>query len=128
MKTSRWVPLFLALCLATVAFPGDPAGALDGRRFAVEVTDGHETLPDTLIFENGTFDSVECRQYGFGAVEYHATKKGDSWTFSAQATSEKEGVARWEGIVDGDSISGSMVWSKAGQDPVRYEYEGKAGS
>lgn len=117
-----------ALCLAAVAFADEMAGELDGSSFEVQVTGGDDSWSDTLLFANGTFDSVECRQYGFGAVQYDVEKKGDSWTFSAEASSEKEGVTHWKGTVSGNSISGTMEWTKPGQDPVVYEFSGASKS
>jgi hypothetical protein len=117
------VSLFAA---AFAVFAGtETAGALDGKSFTVTMTEqGGEEQPDTLIFADGTFDSVACREYGFGAAPYQAEKKGDAWTFSAETRSEEEGVARWKGTVTGETVEGTMEWLKPGQDAIRYEFSG----
>jgi len=125
----RFAIVFALLFVTAAGHVGaGAAGALDGKSFEVKVEQGGDEQTDTLIFAEGTFDSVECRQYGFSAVPYQAEKKGDRWLFSAEAHSEKEGVARWKGTVIGDSVSGTMEWIKAGQETIHYEFSGKLGS
>jgi len=120
-------PGFVIPILALVLSAGVVcAGGLDGKTFEVSIAEaGGEAGPDTLIFKDGMFDSVECRQYGFGPAAYEAAKEGDGWGFSVSTSSEKEGVAHWKGTVSGDSISGTMEWVKPGQDAITYEFSGK---
>jgi len=122
--------LVLAVCLSiiganlNVAFA---AGSLDGKSFSVKLSehgkDG-EATDDELIFKDGTFFSADCEQYGFSPASYESKSKGDATLFKSTLVSDKEGKAEWEGAVKGDDISGTFIWSKAGQDPIIYTYEG----
>lgn len=101
--------------------------SLDGKTFSVQLSEHGkkgEPTDDELIFKDGTFFSTDCEQYGFGSSPYETRTKGDLILFKSTLTSEKEGKGEWEGRVSGDKISGLFIWSKAGQDPIIYEYEG----
>ena len=70
-STSLALVLALALALAAPAARSDdaPAGALDGRAFAVslKVVEGQaKETPDTLTFREGTFDSSACSRSASG--------------------------------------------------------------
>ncbi|MGB2692231.1 MAG: hypothetical protein WBB48_08175, partial [Thermodesulfobacteriota bacterium] len=97
------------------------------KTFSVKITehgkDG-EARDDEIIFKDGTFFSTDCEQYGFGSAPYEYRTKDGTTLFITSATSEKEGEIQWEGKVEGDQISGTSIWSKAGQDPIIYKYKG----
>jgi hypothetical protein len=99
---------------------------LDGRSFSVELTETNknETTKDELIFKDGTFFSAECEQYGFTPAPYESKSKAGATLFKSTLASGKEGKTEWEGSVKGDEISGTMFWSKEGQDPIIYTYKG----
>ncbi|MCI0480328.1 MAG: hypothetical protein L0213_01925 [Candidatus Dadabacteria bacterium] len=99
---------------------------LDGRSFSVEMTETskNEAAKDELIFKDGTFFSTECEQYGFTPAPYESKSKDGAVLFKSTLTSGKEGKTEWEGSVKGDEISGTMFWSKEGQDPIIYSYKG----
>ncbi len=102
-------------------------GALDGKTFSVKVYEHHKDgkgTDDELIFKDGTFISTDCVQYGFEPAQYLAKSKGDNVLFKSTLTSEKEGKAEWEGKVTGEKIKGHFIWTKEGQDPIIYRYEG----
>lgn len=127
MRKSSVLALSVVM-LAVLAIPAS-AGGLDGKTFTVTSTDpSGETSDDTLVFADGTFDSLACHEWGFGKGPYTVEKSDDGWTFSAVTTSETEGEAHWHGTVSGDAISGTMTWSKPGQDPIVYEFSGTLGS
>jgi hypothetical protein len=99
---------------------------LDGRSFSVELTEANksEATKDELIFKDGTFFSAECEKYGFTPAPYESKSKDGAILFKSALTSGKEGKTEWEGSVKGDEISGTMFWSKEGQDPIIYTYKG----
>jgi hypothetical protein len=97
--------------------------SLDGKTFDVKAVTKDGEGPDTLIFTDGTFESTDCRQYGFGPAKYTATGEG-TVAFTVTTTSEKEGKIAWTGKVDSDAISGSAVWSKDGQADITYTFSG----
>jgi len=99
---------------------------LDGKTYAVKIGQpGKPQSDDKLSFENGTFGSDLCMPLGFARVKYGATHgRGDTWTFSAETKSPKEGKTTWKGTVKGNEIGGFMIWNKEGQAPVRYLFNG----
>jgi hypothetical protein len=122
--------LVLAVCLSiiganlNVAFADD---SLDGKSFLIKVSehgkDG-EATDDELIFKDGTFFSADCEQYSFSPASYESRSKGGTTLFKSTLMSDKEGKSEWEGAVKGDTISGTFIWSKEGQDPMIYRYKG----
>jgi hypothetical protein len=105
------------------------AGLLDGKTYQVELQgkDG-EDISDTLIFQRGTFDSTACRQYGFSAVPYQATRQDDgSIKFQALAKSG-EASNQWNGVVKGDSIEGTVSMKKPGGEACDCSFKGSVGA
>lgn len=102
----------------------EAAGALDGKTFAIVSKSSEGETKDSLTFKDGTFDSLDCQQWGFTAASYVATPEGAGHKFVVTTKSEKEGQMVWEGTVDGDKISGKTVWTKEGQAPIEYTFEG----
>jgi hypothetical protein len=100
--------------------------SLDGRSFSVELTETNknEATRDELIFKDGTFFSTECEKYGFTPASYDSRSKDGAILFKSALTSGKEGKTEWEGSVKGDEITGTMFWSKEGQEPIIYTYKG----
>lgn len=122
--------LVFAVCLSIIGSNPNFAVAddsLDGKTFSVKITehgkDG-EARDDEIIFKDGTFFSTDCEQYGFGSSPYEHKTTDGATLFITSAKSEKEGEIQWEGKVEGDEISGTMIWSKAGQEPIFYKYKG----
>jgi len=106
-----------------VSFADD---SLDGKTFIIELSenDKNNKTKDELIFKDGTFFSSDCEQYGFGSAPYETKPKGDTILFESTLTSEKEGKSEWEGKIEGDQITGTFIWSKEGQKPMIYTYQG----
>lgn len=122
--------LALALVLPALLVPATTAyaaGALDDRTYSVEMGEAgkEEGQEDTLIFHAGTFRSVACDPYGFTAAPYQATEEDGTISFSAEATSETEGRMVWQGKAAGNSITGTAVWDKEGQDSIEYWFRGE---
>ena len=122
--------LVLAICASIISTNLDSAFAddsLDGKSFQINITEygkGGQPTDDVLIFKDGTFFSTDCEQYDFGTAPYESRAKGDTRVFKSTLTSKTEGKSEWEGKVKGDSITGTFIWSKAGQDPIIYTYAG----
>jgi hypothetical protein len=123
MTTILMAALAAAPALAAETYP------LDGRTYEVKVVDpSGKTETDTLIFQDGTFRSTMCDQYGFTAAPYVAAP-GDgpgTYNFVVTATSAAEGLNTWTGSVKDDRIEGDFTWAKPGQAAVAYSFEGKA--
>lgn len=109
---------------------GQQQALLDGKVYQVELQDAKEgkTIPDTLIFARGTFDSTACRQYGFSAVPYQANREADgSIRFSALATAG-EARNQWNGVVRGTSIEGTLSMQKPGEEAAQWPFRGQLAS
>lgn len=120
--------LGVSLCVISASQSAASAdGSLDGKSFLVKLSEHNkkdEATDDELIFKDGTFFSTDCEQYGFSPASYKTQPKGDATLFVSTLVSDKEGKAEWEGAVKGDNITGTFIWSKEGQDPIIYSYEG----
>ena len=117
----------IAAALTALVLAGSPA-LLDGATFevfTVQQPDGKKEGPDLLVFTAGTFDSTECRRYGFTKAPYTAEAKGGAVRFEAKATSPTDGTNVWKGTVDGDRISGTLTWTGADGKTSTYRFEGK---
>lgn len=112
----------LLLILAAAPTAAEKGAILDGKTFVGETGEKGKTTGDKeeIRFANGRFRSVSCDAYGFGDAPYAATGEGSAINWTAETTSEKEGKMRWQGIVRGGNLTGSLVWAKAGQAPIEY--------
>lgn len=122
--------LVFAVCLSIIGFNPNFAAAddsLDGKTYSIKINehgkDG-EVRDDVVMFKDGTFLSKDCEQYGFGAAPYEYRANDGVTLFITSTKSEKEGEIQWEGKVEGDEISGTMIWSKPGQEAIFYKYKG----
>jgi hypothetical protein len=121
-----------AAVLAVVAMPvlgaatPPPAGSLDGKTFTGETGEKGKTKGDaeTFVFKGQTFDPLDCHKYGFSAAPYTSKEEGGRIRFEAETKSAKEGSMRWKGIVQGETLAGTMIWTKAGQAPITYWFKG----
>jgi hypothetical protein len=112
--------------LRSLIFPGNtlavaPAGAgrdpLDDRTFDGIVLECGKTSgdADSLIFKNGRFRSTACDRYEYGDGAYTAVTSGDAVTFSAETESPKYGKLRWNGVVRGKRLDGTLTMLRDGQ-------------
>jgi len=104
------------------------ASPLEGKTFIGEIAKKGDAKadPDTFAFREGKFHATGCDPYGFKPAPYKVEKSGDDWTFASECKSPKEGSMSWKGIVKGDAISGTVVWTKPGQAPIEYTFKGAA--
>jgi hypothetical protein len=143
MSTSRWLAgaslvctLLVPGCSSESSQPADAAiwqeamgkdglGFLDGRAFACQMSDGGaETTEETIEFHGGRFHSVGCDEHGFTTGTYASTRLRDTTSFQAVTTSKTEGRIDWRGMVRGNAIEGSAIWSKPGASPINYTFRG----
>ena len=127
---SKLFLLVLAVSLPIVGANFNTAFAddsLDGKTFSVKINEhgkNDDVRDDELIFKDGTFFSTDCGQYGFDAAPYEYRATDGVTMFITSTKSEKEGEIQWEGRAEGNEISGTMIWSKPGQEPIFYKYKG----
>jgi uncharacterized UPF0146 family protein len=102
------------------------AGSLDGKTFDVTITDPqHKSEKDALQFAADTFLSPGCEKYGFAKSAYTATEAAGVWKVVVDQASAAEGKNHWDLSVTGSHIEGTLLWTKAGQDPIRYAVAGE---
>jgi len=85
-------------------------GPIDGRVFAGHICPAgtEDGDPDTLVFQNGAFDSQACRAWGFTRAPYATTSEGGVLHFTAVAINADGERNHWNGILRGDELSGTM--------------------
>jgi len=113
MKTHGSKLAFLSVLLLTLfALPATilADNTLDGRAYVVVV----DNEQDVLTFDNGTFHSSSCDEYGFGTGEYLTRPAADGIAFEAKTTSDKHGEMEWKGTIRGNEIEGNYHWTKKG--------------
>ena len=127
------VMLGLLVCgvSATQVLAGTQTGPLDGTKWKIggmpdEAAKrmGEKPSKDTLIFKEGQLISTACVKYGFKASPYTAAQAGTRWSFRTEQMSPKEGKTVWSGTVNGDAITGTMVWTKTDGTMLHYTFEG----
>lgn len=130
-QRNAWVKTLGALTVAAAAVlmwsaVASAGGALDGKTFAGETGEKGKATGDaeTFVFKDQTFDPLDCHKYGFSAAPYTSREDGIRIHFEAETKSAKEGSMRWKGVVQGETVAGTMVWTKAGQAPVAYWFKG----
>jgi hypothetical protein len=100
---------------------------LDGRTFLIESfnPDGSKSGEEYIYFKNSTIEGSECNKYGYDKPTYTCEKSGENTIFKATMKSEKEGSLAWNGSIIGSTMTGTSLWSKAGQNAITITYKGK---
>jgi hypothetical protein len=127
VRASCWIVSALLASTSASSWAQAPAGALEGKTFDVVLTEeGKESGDkDQLIFKDQKFESVGCRQYGFGPVAYTTeSADGGATAFQATTSSATEGTIEWRGTAEGDRVEGHMLWKKQGQNDIAYSFSG----
>jgi hypothetical protein len=90
---------------------------LEGRTFDGIVLECGKTSgdADSLIFKNGRFRSTACDRYEYGDGPYTTVAAGDTVSFSAETESPKYGKLRWQGVVRGRRLDGTLTMVRDGQ-------------
>jgi hypothetical protein len=135
MLRSRRSFLFLSLtlgaCLCSIIPNVFAAGGVEGK-FKVKVEPdedarkaGAKEYDDTLTITASKFISEAGKKHGFGETSYDedSTRFGPA-TFTAEATSDKEGKAKWSGTVTVNEITGEMTWTKKDGSELHYTFKG----
>jgi len=128
---------FLTLCVIALSFVVCPinsrvlAAGLEGKwKVKVEPDEearkaGEKEFDDTLVFTANKFVSETCKKKGFAEANYDEdSRRFGPTAFTAEATSDKEGKAKWSGTVTVNEISGELVWTKKDGTEVHYMYKG----
>lgn len=90
------------------------SGPLDGMTFTGALgPDGKpKDIPDTFVFENGTFVSKECElNCKYPARPYFVRVNGTKTEFISETQCPyKDAKIVWRGTVEGDTIKGKSTW------------------
>jgi hypothetical protein len=100
-----------------VLVPRDPSSSsnlLDGKTFVAQSGEKGKKASnkDTFVFRNGRFLSEGCNPWGFGDAPYRATDDGAAIRFHAETRSPTHGTMVWDGIVRGDAIEATNLWTR----------------
>jgi hypothetical protein len=97
----------------TIKFDSDN-GPLDGMVFtgALGLDGKPKDIPDSFVFENGTFISRECElQCKYPARPYFVRVNGIKTEFISETKCPyKDAKIVWRGTVEGDTIKGKSTW------------------
>lgn len=92
---------------------------LDGRQYKAGIVRATSTeegekkpLGDLLMFNGGKFSSAVCKRYNFAEAPYWIRIEGDRVHFLAELTSPTDGKMVWKGTIRGDTLEGTMRWTK----------------
>ena len=119
LSTSAWAQSPAISTEAKMGHPIASVALLDGRQFNAGIVqadaeeDGTKPpLVDQLMFSNGKFSSAVCKRYNFTEAPYWVRVEGDQVHFLAELTSPTDGRMVWKGTVRGDTLEGTMRWTK----------------
>jgi len=115
MTQSPTIFFVLILLLISICSPARPLVAsenptLDGNVYAAT----HNGEDDLLTFRDGSFQSSLFAGRGFQKGEYTITTKGNQIWFKSRIVDSHEGEILWTGIIEGDAINGSYLYTKKG--------------
>jgi len=101
-------------------------GLLDGKTFVGETGEKGKAKGDKeqFIFADNKYDPLACHKYGFSGTPYTAEGRGDSITFVAEHSNQKEDRMRWEGTARGDMLEGVMMYWQGKKAPREYWFRG----
>jgi hypothetical protein len=87
---------------------------LDGKAFVGTFgpRGGSARDEDTFVFENGTFTSTGCIEYGFSPRPYWVRESDGVVHFLAEMISEEHGVIVYTGSVRGDVLKATYTWTR----------------
>jgi hypothetical protein len=115
----------VAMCFASTARADD---AFSGQPWQVHCTPGTSTVAlggdafdDGFLFENGNFSAQAYMIMGFTPAAYTIDSTGK---FTATLTSTDRGTIVWHGRASGNSIYGSITWTKPDGSIFKYHYTG----
>ena len=83
---------------------------LDGNVYAT-ILNGKD---DILTFRNGSFQSSFYAERGYDKGEYVTVTKANSISFEAKTVNPQEGEIFWKGVVKGNVINGSYLYTTKG--------------
>ena len=89
------------------------SNSLDGSEFVGETGEQGkgDHHPDTIVFTDGKFRSLDCENWGFGPAPYSVERDGEAYRFSSTLVSSDLGTLEWKGTITGDKANGTFRWT-----------------
>lgn len=119
------LPITLVLLSPLSSCSQSKANQLDGKKFTIVTMEKDKPITAAVEhaeFSNGKFFTQECARWGFESGKYTSDAKKDVTTFESTLLSANEGKMIFTGTITGNTIEGTMVWSKQGQDDIHYVF------
>ena len=106
------VLIFLSISINLIAGPlrTSENRTLDGNVYDT-ILDGEN---DILTFRDGSFQSSYYAERGYDKGEYATVTRVNSISFEAKTVNPLEGGIFWKGVVKGNVINGSYIYTKKG--------------
>lgn len=108
--------LALSWCMLNPTWAGERSHLLDGKAFVGKNGEIGKKLAEyeneEILFREGLFTSVSCEPYNFDSSPYNAKAVGDKIYFDAVTESPTHGKISWQGVIDGDQVEATFVWTK----------------
>jgi hypothetical protein len=124
----RWfvgMAVILGVSVAVFAAP-----ALEKKQWRVELTPAGGLIPhfiDRFRFEDKNFASVIFERKGFLASSYTSAEKADgSIAWEAKQKSKENGDIAWHGELQGDTMTGTLIWKQPDGKTAQYAMYGSA--
>lgn len=115
MKLSPNILLALVLLSMSIISTAGPLIALENRSLDGSIYDTVLNGEiDKLTFRDGSFQSDLCARRGYDKGKYTTVTKGSSTWFEAKTISPLEGALLWTGVIEGNTINGSYLYTKKG--------------
>ena len=123
-KAWRWrksytltlILLALSWCMVSPIWGGDKSNLLDGKSFVGKNGEVGQKLAEyedeEIIFQDGMFTSISCEPYNFGSSPYNTTIVGGKIHFDTVTESATHGKISWQGIIEGEEVDVTFVWTK----------------
>jgi hypothetical protein len=87
---------------------------------------GAKDFDEVLVFKGSLFTAQSLEKRGFKSVQYEDdTRRFGPASFKAEQESDKEGQAKWTGLITATSIKGELVWTKKDGTTLTYSYTGE---
>jgi hypothetical protein len=115
MKGLPYILLVLILVSISINLTAGPLitsenRTLDGNVYAT-ILNGKN---DLLTFRNGSFQSNFYAERGYDKGEYATVTKANSIWFEAKTANPLEGEIFWKGVIEGNAINGSYLYTTKG--------------
>lgn len=116
LYVSALIVLTLSWCMVSPTWAGEKSNLLDGRSYVGKNGEVGQELAEyedeEIIFQDGLFTSASCEPYNFGSSPYNTKIVDEKIHFDAVTESPTHGKISWQGIIDGEQVEVSFVWTK----------------